>query len=166
MKRVSAKTFIKTIEERMARGQTYEQASSSLMLDEEKQRSFKEIMESDLSSVPPWEGESEFPTESGMTTLEYAEVAARDTGKYDEVAWDAPPGDPQEIVTAADLRDKVNRRIKELVSDVDFAVFLLATVDEIPYRRIAKEFHMSKSAVARTVARVRTTLQVGLDELA
>lgn len=165
MKRVSAKTFVKTVEERMARGQTYEQASSSLMLDEEKQRSFKEIMESDLPATPPWEGESEFPSDAGMTALEYAETAARDTGKYDEVAWDAPPGDPQEIVTAADARDKMNRRIRGLVSDEDFAVFLLATVDEVPYRRLAKEFHTSKSAIARTVARVRTTLQVGLEDL-
>jgi hypothetical protein len=167
MKRVSGQDFIKIVEARMARGMTYEQASSSLMLNEEKQRSFKEIMESDIARpfVPAaWEDENDEQPEAS-SILEWAEGVARETGKYEEIGWSSPPGDPADVVTAADLRSRIMAQVDRLVSKDDFALFLLATVDEVPYRRLAREFHMSKSAVGRTVDRVRAALTEGLHGL-
>lgn len=166
MRRVSTEDFIRIVQERMAKGQSYEVASSNLMTEDEKQRSRLELTEADLHgtrAAPEFNDDGELiGGDMNHTMLEFVETKARDSELYDNIGWTAPPSDPADLVTAADARGRLYAAMRECLSQQDIAILLAAEVDGLPYRRIAREFSMSKSAVARHVAQSKARLKASL----
>lgn len=69
---------------------------------------------------------------------------------------------PEEIVTAAELRDRIRHHALASCSDTEYAVFLAITVDDKPQWAVAKEFSMDQGTISRTVTRVRDAISAGL----
>jgi RNA polymerase sigma factor (sigma-70 family) len=71
---------------------------------------------------------------------------------------------PEDIVTAAELRDRIRHHALASCSDTEYAVFLAITVDDKPQWAVAKEFNMDQATISRTVSRVRDAISAGLTE--
>ena len=69
---------------------------------------------------------------------------------------------PEDIVTAAELRDRIRHHAITTCSDTEYAVFLAMVVDDRPQWSVAKEFNMDQATISRTVARVRDAIVTGL----
>jgi DNA-directed RNA polymerase specialized sigma24 family protein len=70
---------------------------------------------------------------------------------------------PEEIVTAAQMRDKIAQVCKEHCGADDYGMFM-AIADGVDQARVAKEWKVDQATVSRAVARVRNVVSDFLDE--
>lgn len=70
---------------------------------------------------------------------------------------------PEEIVTAAQMRDKIAEVVRDKCGPDDYGMFM-AIADGVDQSRVAKEWRVDQATVSRAVARVRNVVSDFLDE--
>lgn len=66
---------------------------------------------------------------------------------------------PEELMTAAQMRDKIREYALEYCGERAYAVFLAVVVDARPQEHVARQFHMDQATISRTVNFVRSVLR-------
>jgi RNA polymerase sigma factor (sigma-70 family) len=119
------------------------------------QRAEAEVLETDLGTMD--DDGQERPME--LSDLEEAQSHHGSIPPWPSaVDYDSP----EEIVTAAQMRDKIREYALEDCGEQAYAVFCASVVDQIPQHRIAKTFRMDQATVSRVTGWVRDTVAARL----
>lgn len=116
------------------------------------QRASAEVLETDLGTVD--DDGQERPME--LADLEEAQSHHGSIPPWPSaVDYDSP----EELMTAAQMRDKIREYAVEYCGERAYAVFLAVVVDDRPQGQVARQFHMDQATISRTVNFVRSVLR-------
>lgn len=115
------------------------------------QRASAEVLECELGSVE--EDGAERPMD--LSDLEEAQTHHGSIPPWPgAIDYDTP----EQIVTAAQMRDLIRQVAVDYCGQQAYSVFLAASIDGVPQAQIAKVFRMDQATVSRTVNFVRSVL--------
>jgi RNA polymerase sigma factor (sigma-70 family) len=169
MKRVTTEDYIRIVGERMAQGQSYEQASNNLITDGEQERKrdrdgqHYEVLISDLRTPATDYNDDgdEIGGTGGMSSVEWGEQEAALNGRYDAIGWTPPPGDPLDKLLAGHEYDELHAAIAGM-SKLDQTIIDLLFWKGKTQMQVAEALGVNQATISRALSATKERLRLAL----